>query len=254
MIVVSIQPLDLIKANVTISSVEEVGTTESTGKKGVNKSYKLTDSEGKSWVFKPKEEEHVSKWRYVPPHTQYKREKAAYLVDSQLGFGMVPETKIVEYGDMGIGSVQKWIEKGKNVQGDPDKFVYGLDEDASWKSGLFDAIIGNIDRHSGNWLIEDSKVWLIDNGFSFPSRASEDDNKSVILSRFVQKIWERDIPDNYMNKLQRLKDKEFQSQLKKLLDKEAFDLFLERLRHLLRTGVCQFPKYKIRKKITEAPK
>lgn len=240
------------KADGTATAIEEVGT-ETTGIKGVNKSYKVTLSDGTVWLFKPMEEEHISKWRYVPPHTQFKREKAAYLVDDQLGFGMMPETKIVEL-DGKIGSLQKWVETGRNIEDDPDMFVEQLNDDETWKAAIEDALIGNIDRHSGNILIEDSRIWLIDHGFSFPSRAENHDNKSVILSRFVAKVWGKEIPRQYMSAMQRLKTQDFMDSIKRLLDEEAYDLFKNRLRHLLRTGTVKFPGYKIRRKVTETPK
>lgn len=129
-------------------------------------------------VFKPKEgEEFVG--RYAEVGTYYKRERAAYLVDQFLGFGLVPPTVIREIGDK-VGSVQEFVSNFT------DGFDYrcelswrGNDDEKNklWKKDLavlrlFDMLIANSDRHEGNVIVKDGRVIAIDHGFSFDHRDS----------------------------------------------------------------------------------
>jgi hypothetical protein len=97
-----------------------------------------------------------------------------------------------------------------------------------------------------------SKVIPIDAGYAFPISAAKKDPRSIILSRFVYKIWKLKIPEEYLSNLVRLKEDVFQSKLKKILEPEAFNLFNERLDYLLK-GYAKFPKYRIVKKLKHAP-
>ena len=42
------------------------------------------------------------------------------------------------------------------------------------KARFFDFIIGNLDRHEGNYLVHNGKIKLIDNGMTFPVKISGD--------------------------------------------------------------------------------
>lgn len=97
----------------------------------------------------------------------FPEERAAYLVDLFLGFGLVPTTVIRELRGE-IGSAQEFI---------PDAMM-GLDCSISdlseenyvnelMKLWVFDCIIANRDRHNGNFLAKDGKIYAIDHGRSF---------------------------------------------------------------------------------------
>ncbi len=149
--------LDIVKSRDVINT-DEIGTSETTGAiPGVNRSFKMELSDGKSFIFKPKVGEHVSKWRHIPAKTQYAREKAAYLIDQQLDFNLVPETTIARHGN-DIGSLQKWIENSYHVSGDYMKFIENLDGEQKLKAGIFDLIVGNTDRHGRNFLVSLEEV------------------------------------------------------------------------------------------------
>lgn len=144
--------LDILKSKIgSISEVSEIGTSETSGIKGVNKTWKLTNRKGEHFIFKPAREEHTSRWRYVPPHSQFRRERCAYLIDQKLGFNIVPETKIIKFKDE-IGSIQKWVD-AEHVFGNITEFVTELDMQQLFKIGIFDILIGNIDRHGRNFLV-----------------------------------------------------------------------------------------------------
>jgi len=84
------------------------------------------------------------------------RERAAYLVDKMLSLNIVPHTILMLSGGK-LVSAQKFID-GR----EPD-----YNDKKPAKMNIFDFLIGNPDRHIGNWLIEGKKVWAIDNAYSF---------------------------------------------------------------------------------------
>lgn len=228
--------IDVIQS--MIDEEKERNESNSTGIKGVNRSFRLTNKDDEQFLFKPQSGEHTSRWRYVPPKSQYKRERAAYLVSLALGWDMVPLTKIISHNDE-IGSLQSWV-KGATK---PDKTLNTYSMPSIWKAGLFDIIIGNSDRHAFNWLTLESKPILIDNGYSFPFKAEINDPRSAIVSRFSFRIWKKKIPKVFYDDLINLKEIEIQEHLRSLVDLDAFKLFNERLKELQDTGIAEVSKY-----------
>jgi len=247
-IVKSILIIDIVKSKQRISSVENIGSSGSTGVEGVNKSHKVTLADGTSWLMKPQSGDHTSRWRAIPPKSQYKRERAAYLVDKQLGFNLVPLTKIVKH-DSDISSMQSWID---DVD-DSDITLNRYNNNFIWMAGIFDIIIGNSDRHSGNWMSSNNKPILIDHGYSFPYKSDFDDPRSVILSRFAYRIWNKKIPPKFLEKIELLEDLKFQNHIKNLLDPQAFQLLNERIDQILNSGIAKVDKYFVKKKIRGVP-
>ena len=88
----------------------------------------------------------------------------AFRTSKVLGWNIVPETVKGDFGH-GEGSCQKWVE-GEEAY-DP---YYGYGEkiterniDDLAKIFSFDVLINNRDRHEGNLLVNDNKIWAIDN-------------------------------------------------------------------------------------------
>jgi hypothetical protein len=69
-------------------------------------------------------------------------------------FNLVPTTVLVLFEGK-LASAQQFITAEK-----PSHYPPPLLQ-------LFDYIIGNSDRHGGNWLVEGEKIWAIDNAYSF---------------------------------------------------------------------------------------
>jgi uncharacterized cupredoxin-like copper-binding protein len=92
-------------------------------------------------------------------------EVGAYEISKILGWDIVPETIQANYNKKGEGSSQKWIEDGREPT---DDFIDGVDlkekhfNDLS-KIFVMDMINSNFDRHSGNIIISQDKVYAIDN-------------------------------------------------------------------------------------------
>lgn len=243
--------IDVIQVMLEKSDIDgklAIDESTSSNTKGVNKSFKLTDDEDHKFIFKPQSGEHTSKWRHVPAHTQYKRERAAYLTSITLNWKFVPDTKIISYKDQ-IGSLQEWVDGTTKS----DKSLETYSSADIWKAGLFDIIIGNADRHSGNWLTMKKKFVLIDHGYSFPVSAGEDDPRSVILSRFAYRIWGRRIPSELMRDMQNLHDIKFQEHIYNLVGKDATRLFQERLRELVDKKMACVSQYRCAERVTHTP-
>jgi len=120
-------------------------------------------------VWKPKFGEDPNCRRSIPTGTYYKREVAAYLVDRILGIGLVPPTSIREYKKE-LGSVQEF-KKGYTTWGNSDNSKRNKVTDETWqKLEFLDNLLGHEDRHSGNFMVNDSgDVIAIDNGLSLGS-------------------------------------------------------------------------------------
>ena len=240
--------LEIIKQKINALEDSEELTSKTSPSNGVNVSIKLTNKEGKKFLFKPANGEHTSKWRHVPPHEQYQRERAAYLVSMALGWDLVPLTRIVQHKGK-VGSIQNWVDgttkSDKTLETYSNKFI--------WEAGLFDILIANIDRHSGNWLTKGNQAVLIDHGYSFPTLAGNGDPKSVILSRFAFKIWGRKIPDIFLQSIAQLKDKELQEHILGLVGHDAYKLFNARINEILETGVAKVTGYDVKERVKGIP-
>lgn len=122
------------------------------------------DGEG---IFKPKSGENRF---FVGEGTFYKRERAAFVVDSFLGFDIVPPTVIRSIEDE-VGSLQKFIpnyRSGEEIpreEKSPSNEAFMMQAEKVW---IFDVIINNTDRHEGNYIFdEEGRLWAIDHGCSF---------------------------------------------------------------------------------------
>lgn len=115
-------------------------------------------------VYKPQRGE--SPLYDFPEGTLYRRERAAYVVSSALGWDLVPPT-VIRDGPYGIGMVQLFVEADTNAH----YFTFGPEiPDAARRIALFDLIVNNTDRKAGHLLRgHDGRVWAIDHGLTFHS-------------------------------------------------------------------------------------
>jgi len=102
------------------------------------------------------------------PGGLYRREVAAYELDRQLGWGLVPETvRRAEATPLGVGSLQRF------VAADFEQHYFTLLEDPARHDALrdmavFDLLANNADRKGGHCLLDaDGHVWGIDHGLCF---------------------------------------------------------------------------------------
>jgi uncharacterized repeat protein (TIGR03843 family) len=101
------------------------------------------------------------------PRGLYRREVAAYVLSSLLGWGLVPETVLRATGPLGPGSLQRF------VPADFEQHHFTLVEDPAHHAALrriavFDILANNTDRKSGHCLLgTDGRIYAIDNGLCF---------------------------------------------------------------------------------------
>jgi hypothetical protein len=113
-------------------------------------------------VYKPRRGE-APLWDF-PDGSLYRRERAAYLVATDLKWAFIPPT-VVRDGPYGIGSVQLFIPN------DPRANFFTLrdtHESEMRRIALFDAVANNADRKGGHCLLgPEGRVWGIDHGLTF---------------------------------------------------------------------------------------
>lgn len=144
--------------------------------------YKASFEGGVSGVFKSEDYEPYLAEQNVPMdmETMHYRERAAYIVDEALGFGLVPPTVIRELevegeDDLKVGSLQLFLEHAHHFHTKDEetrKELLHLYEERIVTMALLDFIIWNEDRNFANVLIdyEKGEFYAIDNGTSFESR------------------------------------------------------------------------------------
>jgi hypothetical protein len=141
-----------------------------------NETYHIKDPDGREYMFKPIEGERFHGVRADIVNDKAplaEREVLAHRIDAALDLGMIPKTVMarVTYKDPNtgkvvtqVGSTQEWINARP--------FEHGAWQSAPAeeiaKLGVFDAIIGNLDRHGKNYLMtKDGHLKGIDHGFAF---------------------------------------------------------------------------------------
>jgi len=121
------------------------------------------DGQAHQAVYKPARGERPL-WDF-PTASLGKREVAAYLVSSALGWELVPPTIYRKIEPIGVGSLQWYIEH------DPNYHYFNFsDEDLQRLRPvvLFDLLVNNADR-KGSHILKDPSghLWLIDHGVCF---------------------------------------------------------------------------------------
>ncbi len=176
----------------------------------------------------------------------FEEERAAYLVDLFLGFGLTPTTVIRELRGE-IGSVQEFVPDAKSGLECSLGDLLQNYRDGIVKLWVFDLIIGNLDRHNGNFLVKDGKVYAIDHGRSFGWNGSKDthgrmDNfgkyintsPSFICNMFYSNEFDRSIPQDIVSKLKEFmaktsEQKILESLLAELIGQKHAEMAIKRI-------------------------
>jgi uncharacterized repeat protein (TIGR03843 family) len=113
-------------------------------------------------VYKPRRGE-APLWDF-PDGTLHRREVAAYVTASALGWPNVPPT-VLRDGPAGPGSAQLFVDA------DASAHYFTLEAehaDTFRRVALFDLVVNNADRKAGHCLLDgDGVVWVIDHGVCF---------------------------------------------------------------------------------------
>ncbi len=98
----------------------------------------------------------------------FHRERAAYLLDRFLGWGLVPPTVVREEAPLGAGSLQWFVDH------DPRRHYFTLHGEGPGfheqlrRVAVFDLLANNADRKAGHVLCgPDGRLWGIDHGLCF---------------------------------------------------------------------------------------
>jgi len=136
---------------------------------GINDVYRVRLKDGSEGAWKPKSGEDPDARYNIRRGTYYQREAAAYDVAKAIGMtDLVPATVVREHQGQ-KGSLQEWVRNAVPMWETPRfRDAFGGNRDLA-RAAAYDVLIGNTDRHPGNWLIKDGKkLRLIDNGLAFP--------------------------------------------------------------------------------------
>lgn len=138
----------------------------------------ITFTDGSKGVFKPASGEPEDMRKYIRHGQQTEREVGAWQV-----------AKIVGMTDIGTPCIIRTIngERGALMEFKPGKDAADAANPFDGKrdmqrAALYDFVIGNTDRHQGNWLVDNQgKIHLIDHGLCFPeSRRNDSWNQQFV--------------------------------------------------------------------------
>lgn len=119
------------------------------------------------------------------------REILAYDIDKATGFNLIPPTVGRHIDGIGYGSLMAWVQAPLAIDWiRSKKYIYRDHSENSWLHlcAAFDFIVGNLDRHAANWLLDKThKVFAIDNGYAFPKGEGRRYLKSNIGKNLVGK-------------------------------------------------------------------
>lgn len=171
--------------------------------------------------------------------TLCKREAAAYLISSVLGWQLVPPT-VLRDGTRGLGSVQFYIDHDAEVH------YFTVQDDARFAQSLrqltlFDFMINNADRKSGHCLIgSDERLWAIDHGICFHTEYK----LRTVIWEFSGEPIEAAFIDDIRTLHQQLVDPEaaLAQQLCRLLNTDEQGALLARVQRLLTTTAYPTPQ------------
>ena len=199
-----------------------------------NAAFRVALEGGGAGVFKPETGESGTGGLYGP---MWQNEIGAYRLDQALGFNLVPTTAPFQgadaNGSSSIGSIQAWAP---NSRLDPG----GYDTIDQQKMGVLDYILGNGDRHLGNWLTQaDGRPAAIDNGLTFPTSNAEN-----LRSDFVRNVIGQQLDPSIRNALQNVNVDQLRQQLQDLnIPQEGIDGAVSRLEEV-RSGTVTGQEWK----------
>ena len=211
----------------------------------------LAEFSGTKVIYKPSHLEREL-WDF-PAGTLAFRERATYLIDSWLGWNLVPETNLISTED-GIGSVQTWVsgeptlvdivlesEISKNVlpiisgQSETGEEVVLVHSNIIelQKIALLDAITNNADRKGGHILTDDAgTTHAIDHGVTF----HVDPKLRTVLWGWAGSA----IPEELLTDIAKLRLDFSETELSQLLTELEIQALYQRITELLETR--KFPE------------
>ncbi len=204
---------------------------------GKNGSFLVELSTGPCTVWKPRAYELGDKQRAQlgPRSDQALRDVAAYKVDGFLGHLAHVPPAVASGLDGREGALSLFVPgcvDGRDL-GEKPVVLGALSEQDYRNVALFDHVIGNLDRHGGNWLIDrEGHVVPIDHGLAFPLKNEAQGFHNFDFERnFELNDGEKARLNSFL-----LRRGEIRDALGPLLEPEAIEAMFERVEHLLTKG------------------
>jgi len=179
-------------------------------------------------VYKPQRGERPL-WDF-PRGSLFRREHAAYVASTHLGWPNIPVT-VIRDGPFGPGSVQLYIPTAD----DASLFSFGRRKrEELARIALFDLLVNNADRKAGHCLLGvDGRVWAIDHGLTFHVEPK--------LRTVLWDFCEQPIPKRLLYDLAKLREDgqrrdRLRSQLSVDLAADEVEGFFRRLDRILSAG------------------
>lgn len=165
-----------------------------------------------------------------PTGTLYRREVAAYVLSSLLGWDLVPPT-VIRNGPHGVGSVQLYVEP---EVADPDadpRLIWGGSTLEIERLVLFDHVANNADRKLSHCLRDTSgKIWGIDHGLTF----NVEPKLKTVLWQFVECQVSPELIDDLI--ALRIDEPRVRDALERLLEPAEVTALLARVDRFIDTG------------------
>ena len=209
------------------------------GEDHVNPAYKVhIDGDGDAVVKpRPNDVDTIERVHHpsIPPYQDPEREAAGSVMARLMGIDTpVVVTRDVETQSLGESSVQQWR--------DFNKFRGGGTPAEQRSIGLFDVVIGNLDRHAGQVGIQaDGKLLPYDHGLAFPSWVVDTsrgyDYEWLRNDIFSRQFYNSPLRPDEVQLLEKLDTPEVRTALAATgLDQRAIDQMYHRISSMLTTG------------------
>ncbi len=161
---------------------------------GVSETYVIELANGNKAIWKPAAGEPMTQFRKdITPGKAAEREVGAWEVAKVVGMDDVvcPAVLRMVNGDRGAALA---FQPGKPAFQAATSVQFDGEKNAA-RAAVFDYVIGNRDRHGGNWMIKpDGNLVLIDHGLAFPNKKGGHDVNAEMVKYMARKEARGDTP------------------------------------------------------------
>lgn len=204
---------------------------------GVNTTKLIRLSNGLRGVWKPNDEAYGRKLRKnIPLGQEDGRDRAAYLMDKRMGHAArIPPTVLREF-DGKEGVLSFFVGNAETAGVSHQKAGEVLFDPVNTGTSpiaVLDNVVGNVDRHSGNWMIaRTGQAVPIDHGLSFPYRNGSQGRCNTAFGRELK------LAPETGEKLRGLLENrtEITAELEEVLDSKPVKAMFRRIEGILEDG------------------